>query len=317
MKIQNIKNIFLILFFPLAFMFFTTEVAGQEDTTAISNVEDSTVVVQDDDEGILPVRNPWTTAILIDHHTTEVPSKGALEFEIHHRFGKIREIGDLFGIYAASNIRLGLTYGITENISVGFGTEKNNKMQEFTGKYKIISQTRNGKIPVSVTYFGNIVIDAREKENFGANYEFINRLSFFNQFIVSRKFTNALSVQFAGSFSHFNKITDLVQDSSNRTIGKWKNDYIGLMLGARYKFYNNMSAILEYSHPLAINEAWEGQFVPKPNLGLGIEIGTSTHAFQVFVANYDGIIAQQNYAHNTNDMGDGGWHFGFNITVRF
>jgi hypothetical protein len=310
MKKNDFKNIFRFLFLGLGLMLFNLNIYAQE--------KDSTVLEQpQEDEGKLPVRNPWTTGTLIDNQTTECPNKGAIEFMIHHRFGKMIELSDLYGIYAASNIRLGITYGITENIAVGFGTEKNNKMQEFTGKYKILSQTRNGKIPVSVTYFGNIVIDARDKEFFGTAYEFQNRLSFFNQIIVSRKLTDAISVQVAGSYSHFNAVTELVKNDRGQSIGKWKNDYIGVMAGGRYKFYNNMSAIVEYCQPFALDKAWQGQSEPKPSFGVGLEIGTSTHAFQIFASNYQSIIAQENYSHNLNDYSFEGWLMGFNITVRF
>ncbi len=298
------KNIFRLLLASILMISFSGLVKAQ----------DSTVV---DDSGMKPVRNPWATGMLIDHQTTETPNKGAFEFAIHHRFGKIKEINDLYGIYSSSNIRLGVTYGITKDIAIGFGTEKDNKMQEFTGKYRILTQTRNGKIPVSVTYFGNIVIDARDKEIFGAGYEFLNRLSFFNQIIVSRKVTKAFSVQAAFSLSHFNAVTETTTDSIGHIYGKWKNDYLGASLAARYKVYNNITAIAEYSHPFALAKPWDGQEEPLPNMGIGIEVGTSTHAFQIFAANYQDIIAQENYSHNLNDMAFEGWRFGFNITVRF
>lgn len=301
---NRLNNILRLLFVFICIVSFAGATVAQ----------DSTVV---DDSGMKPVRNPWTTSILIDHQTTETPNKGAFEFTIHHRFGKIKEMKDLFGIYSSANIRMGLNYGITDDISIGFATEKDKKMQEFQGKYKILSQTRNGKMPVSVSYFGNIVIDARDKEIFGTKYEFQNRLSFFNQVIVSRKFTPALSVQAAFSLSHFNAVTELTTDSIGNEYGKWKNDYIGAMIGARYKFYNNVSAVVEYSHPFALAKPWDGQEEPLPNMGIGVEFGTSTHAFHVFLANYGGIIPQENYSHNQNDMAFEGWRFGFNITVRF
>ncbi|MBN1251740.1 MAG: hypothetical protein JXR51_04545 [Bacteroidales bacterium] len=307
MKIMEIKNIIRPLSLCICMVLMVGFTYAQTDT--IVNVVDK--------DGMLPLRRPWNSSMIIDNQTTEGPSAKQFHFSIHHRFGKIKEMGDIFGIYASSNIRLGLNYGITEDISIGFGTEKYKKMQEFQGKYKIISQTRNGKIPVSVSYFGNIVIDGRDKEIYGVNYNFKNRLSFFNQVIVSRKFTDELSVQLAGSFSHFNAVTDLVQNSQVDTIGKWKNDYIGAMFGARYRFHKNISAIAEYCQPFGLKKAWDGQSKPLPNIGLGVEFGTSTHAFQVFAANYEGIIAQENYSHNTNDLAFEGWRFGFNITVRF
>ena len=290
---------------------------AQEDTTVVTEVTEEAVV--EEDEGSLPVRSPWNTAILIDNQTTETPSAKALEFSIHHRFGAMNDISDLYGIYASSNIRLGINYGITEKISVGFGTEKDHMMQEFQGKYKILSQSRNGKIPVSVTYFGNVVIDARDKEAFGVAYEFQNRLSFFNQIIIGRKITDAFSLQIAGSYSHFNAVTATTKNTAGDTIGLWKNDYMGVMIGGRYKILDGMSAIVEYNQPISVNEPWEGQNEPKPSLGLGLEFGTSTHAFQIFAANYRGIIAQENYSHNLKEISDkvNGWSFGFNITVRF
>jgi len=112
-------------------------------------------------------------------------------------------------------------------------------------------------------------------------------------------------------------VTDLVQNDRGQSIGKWKNDYIGVMAGARCKFYNNMSAIVEYSQPFALDQAWQGQSEPLPSIGLGLEIGTSTHAFQIFASNYQSIIAQANYARNLNDYAFEGWLLGFNITVRF
>lgn len=310
MKICNMKNIVSLLLLGFFLSVFVNQITAQEDSTEVTTTVE-------DDEGNLPVRSPWNTSILIDHQTTETPTKGAYEFTIYHRFGKIKEMKDIFGIYAPSNIYLGMTYGITDDISIGFGSEKDKKMQEFHGKYHILKQSRNGKMPVSLSYYGNIVIDARDKEIFGADYEFQNRLSFFNQLIVSRKVTNAFSAQAAVSYSHFNAVTDLTVDSLGNTIGKWKNDYVGVMVGLRYKVLSNMSAIAEYSHPFAVNKEWEGQTKPLPNIGLGVEFGTSTHAFQVFAANYQGIIPQENYSHNLNDMAFEGWRFGFNITVRF
>jgi len=306
-----------LIIIGIGFFMISNVAFAQEDTTVVTEVAEEAVV--EEDEGGLPVRSPWTTVMLIDNQTTETPSAKALEFSIHHRFGAMNDISDLYGIYAASNIRLGLNYGITEKISVGFGTEKDHMMQEFQGKYKILSQSRNGKIPVSITYFGNVVIDARDKAVFGVDYEFQNRLSFFNQIIVGRKFTDEFSLQVAGSYSHFNTVTETTKSPAGDTIGLWKNDYIGLMIGGRYKILDGMSAIVEYHQPFAVNAAWEGQKEPKPSLGIGLEFGTSTHAFQVFAANYRSTIAQENYSHNQNEISDkaNGWSFGFNITVRF
>ncbi|MDZ7777135.1 MAG: DUF5777 family beta-barrel protein [Bacteroidales bacterium] len=53
---------------------------------------------------------------------------------------------------------------------------------------------------------------------------------------------------------------------------------------------------------------------PEPNFGIGWEISTATHAFQIFVANGYGILNQDITMFNQNDYSDGGWLLGFNIT---
>jgi hypothetical protein len=75
-----------------------------------------------------------------------------------------------------------------------------------------------------------------------------------------------------------------------------------------------MALILEYDQLLTKQKLDEQ---PKPNLSIGWEIGTATHTFQIFVANYSQIINQRNLVFNTNNFADGEYLVGFNITVRF
>ncbi len=256
-----------------------------------------------------PVRGWFEAAQLIDNQTPITPSKGALELVIHHRFGNIKEnkFDDVFGIYSSSNIRMGFNYGITDKIMVGIGTERDRKLQDLHVKYAILQQTRSGSVPVSISYFGNIALDARDKEFFGPeeNYKYIHRLSYFTQFIVARKFNDVLSLQAAPSFMYFNAV-----DST------FNNYNIGLSVGGKIKFSPTWGLTFEYDQTFITSNV-ENAFTPKPNFGFGLEKGTATHAFQVFVASHRSIINQYNMAMNNNDFFKGGLSIGFNITVRF
>jgi hypothetical protein len=256
-----------------------------------------------------PVRFAWNGEMLIDNQSPLMQNAKTLQFNIHHRFGTFENgISDLYGIYAPSNIRIGLNYGVTDWLLVGFGTEKNNKMQELMWKVKLLKQTQSWRVPFDITYVGNAVIDGREEDIFGTDYSFMNRFSFFNQIMLSSKLTDKLSVLAAFGYAHFN-----VLDTANyEGMG---HDKMGLTFGGRYNFYNDMSFIFEYDHPIDVYGDEEEP--AKPNLGLGVEINTSTHCFQVFAANYSHIISQKNFVFNQNDMSDGGWLLGFNIVVRF
>lgn len=254
-----------------------------------------------------PVRDPFESSVLVESQTVLSPSAKALEMVIHHRFGPVDNgFSDLAGIYAPSNIRLGLQYGITDKIMIGFGTEKNNKMQEFVGKYLLLEQTRSGKVPVSLSVYANAVIDARDETVFGVDYQFMDRMSYFAQIIVARKFSKAFSLQLAPSYSHFNAVDRA-----------WQHDKIGVMIGGRYKFTRKMGVMFEYHHPININTVHDYQNEIQPGAALGLEIGTSTHAFQVFATNYEEIVPQANYVMNTNKLDAEGIRIGFNITVRF
>ena len=254
----------------------------------------------------LPVDAPFEAAVLIDNQTVVGPYKGGLEFQIYHRFGTVKNgITDIFGIYAPSNIRLGLNYGITEKLMIGGGSTKDYKLQDLQLKYAILQQTQSGKIPVSVSFYGNTVIDARAEDAFGpANtYLEIHRLSYFSQLIVAHKFNDKFSLQVAPGFIYYNAVDE-----------GYKNANFSIHAGGRAKIIGSNSLIFEYDQLLTKQDI---PVQPKPNLSLGYEIGTGTHAFQVFIANYSGIISQRNLMFNTNNFNKGEFLLGFNITVRF
>lgn len=256
-----------------------------------------------------PVRSPYEAVMLVDFPTTKTPAKGAFELYIHHRFGLMENgFSDIFGIYGTSNVNLGINYGVTRRLSVGFGTVRYNQMQNFNAAYRILEQTRSGKIPVSVMLYGNFTIDARNKSVFGQEYAFANRISYFSQLIVGRKFSSALTLHAGASFSHFNAVDSLLE-----------HDKVAVHVGGRLKLWNSNSFVFEYTQPLDLPnfaEHVELTNPPKPGLSLGLEFGTSTHAFQVFVTNYEDIIPQQNVSFNQYDFFGGDILLGFNITVR-
>ena len=257
-----------------------------------------------------PVRFTFGTSILIDNHTVATPWKGGLELEIHHRFSLIENYHNLFGIYGAANTRIGLNYGITDRLMIGAGTTKDYKLQDIQWKYLILRQNEDNSMPVSLSYYGNMVIDLQKKEAFGPveSYRDIHRLSYFTQIIVARKFNEVFSLQIAPSVAYFNAVPHF----SNEL--KYKNLNFGLSAGAKATVAGSHSILIEYDQLLTKQELDEQ---PKPNLSLGWEIGTATHTFQLFVANYSQIINQRNLVFNTNDFAKGEYLVGFNVTVRF
>jgi hypothetical protein len=260
-----------------------------------------------------PVTNMFGTEMLIDNQTPVSPYKGGLVLQIQHRFSLIEDISNLYGIYGAANTRLGLMYGITDRLMVGFGTTKDYKLQDFSWKYRILQQTENNSMPVTLSYYGNLVIDARAEDQFGpeGDFKFIHRLSYFTQVIVARKFSDNFSAQIAPSLLYMNTVKRYSDTEG------YKNLNFGLHAGAQAHLFGNHSLMLEYDQLLTKQDTGDQLNQPKPNLAIGWEIGTGTHTFQIFAANYNLIINQYNLLYNTNDLSKGDYLFGFNITVRF
>jgi hypothetical protein len=277
---------------------------AQEDSVAVS------------DSGMKPVRTPWESTWLIDNQTTLVPVKGSFEFMMNHRFGTIYNgISDIYGIYGSgANIRLGFNYTLWDNVgfgalkgrvAVGFGSTKNGMIQDFNLKYGFLQQTRNGRIPVSVTYYTNMGLATANKKEELPNGNSSDRLSFFNQIIISRKFSEKLSVQVAPSVSHFNVVEPAMQ-----------NDHVAVAVSGRYKFSENSSLIVNYDQPITQHTDNNPQF----NVSAGIEMATSSHAFQIFVTNYPYIVPQYNNMYNQPNTAHA-WYqdlfIGFNISRQW
>jgi len=254
-----------------------------------------------------PIDATFDNGILFDNQTIMTPYKGMLEFQIHHRFGMVTDgIENLWGIYSSANVRLGLNYAITDRLMVGVGTTRGYKLQDFQAKYQIIRQTIENTVPVSLAFYGNMAIDARPDENFGPEeeYKFMHRMSYFSQFLVARKFSEKLSLQVAPTLIYFNTVER-----------GYKNLNYGLSAGGRFMFAMGHSFVVEYDQNFTKQEDDTKQ--PKPQLAFGWEKSTPTHCFQLFFANYTGILGQHNFLYNQNDFTKGDYLVGLNITVRF
>jgi len=255
-----------------------------------------------------PVRYVWNSGTLIDQQTSYIPSVNTFESVIQHRFGSMHSnMSDLFGIYSpGANLRMGFNFVIHKNIQIGYGLTKENMYNDFNVKWGIFKQTRKNKIPISVTFFGNMAISGNPDKVYGLDYAFGNRFSYFSQIILGRKISDAISIQTAFSFTHFNSVGSLMD-----------HDKVAWHLGGRYNFSPQSSFVFNYDLPLkitSISEQREFMDHPKANLSIGYEVSTSTHAFQIFIATSTGIVPQDIVMYNQNDLQNRDFSIGFVIT---
>jgi len=254
-----------------------------------------------------PVKNTFESNWIQDNQSVMVPIKGTFEMDIQHRFGVVNNgYKDLFGLYAPSNIRIGLSYVVIDKLQLGMGFTKDRLQWDVNGKYAIIKQDKTGGWPVSISWFSNVVIDTRPKENFATGGD---RISYFHQLLIARKITEKFSAQIAPSISHYNNIEGY-KDADGKIQRKMKNDHLAIAFMGRYKLTDKTNFMINYDQPLTQHPMNN----PHPNVSFGLEMVTSAHAFQVFAGNYHNIIPQSNNFFNENDIRDGQFCIGFNIT---
>jgi hypothetical protein len=255
---------------------------------------------------VKPVKNTFGSIWIIDNQTVMVPIKGTFEMDIMHRFGTIKNgYEDFWGFFAPSNIRLGFEYVPINNLMVGLSITKANMTWEAYAKYAIIKQTK-GKYPISVTYFGDVAMDSRKKDNF---VHYSDRFMFFNQLIIARKLTEKISLQVAPSHTHVN-IVDGYFYEPGKYRGTMNHEHFAVAVSGRYIIKENMAVLVNYDQPITKHHANN----PNPNISFGLELSTSAHAFQFFLGNYSAITPQRNNYFNRNDYKKGQFLIGFNIT---
>lgn len=287
------------------------------DSTLIQTAEESTPVVRK----MKPVKNTFASIWLIDNQTAMVPIKKTFEMDIMHRFGTMGNgYKDFYGLFASSNIKLGFNYVPVNNLLIGLSLAKSFMTVEGYAKYSIIQQTK-GQYPVSISYYGNIAWDSRPGDNYSYKaHEFM----FFNQLMFARKITEKLSLQISPSVTHVNYVNGYFKTVKNEggadtnvVANERKHDHFAIALMGRYKLTEGMSFIANVDQPVTKHKTGN----PKPNISFGLEVGTSSHAFQFFIANYSYLVPQRNNYFNQNDYKEGfPWQsgnqflIGFNIT---
>ncbi len=246
---------------------------------------------------------------LINFHTVETPGKKSLDFRISHHFGDFNSGAyNFFGLDGGASIRLGLEYSYDGRLEIGVGRSSLEKMFDGFLKYRLLRQTTDDKIPMSVTLFTSTYytsIKDPNKETIGVDkYQYTSsRFSYASQIIIARKFNSNFSFQISPTLIHYN-IVDKLGD---------KNDLYAVAIATRYKYSKRSAVTFEYAY--RINKYSVEKYYD--SVGLGIDIETGGHVFQMFITNSLGMAEPQFIGHTTSTWKDFGLKLGFNISRMF
>jgi hypothetical protein len=239
-------------------------------------------------------------------------------------------------------------------------------LQDFNIKY-ILARQYKGGFPLTITFFGNVALNASNKsllgnnkipgdldfpsvvsdptfaaslaaqqhvnDSLGADYVSYNqatslaganetdlntlfdytfkaayRFSYFAEFMFARRFCKEFSAQLGVSWIHYN-LVDQAEMVNNHVNGMY-NDNINISGLGRIKVSPQSSILLSYSQSV-----WTyTNTAPWPNFGVGWEISTSTHAFQLYISAANNLVPQEVAMYNKNNPYNGAILLGFNIT---
>ncbi|HEY6900922.1 MAG TPA: DUF5777 family beta-barrel protein [Puia sp.] len=249
------------------------------------------------------VRGTFKATHIINAQSIESPAQGNLNFVIQHRFGQLNSGSyNFFGLDNAT-LRLGLEYGITDDLDVGAG--RSSYLKTFDGylKYKILKQTEEPGIPVSVSILGtvtNYTQDIAGKDYLNAKY----RTAYSAELLIARKFTSAFSLQVTPTFLHYNLVPTVAD----------KNDVFAVSGGGRLKITKRMSINAEYNW-LPANQVVST--TRHDSWSLGWDIETGGHVFQLVFSNSQSMLPSQYITQTPGTWGKGDIFFGFNISRNF
>ncbi|HEX6914202.1 MAG TPA: DUF5777 family beta-barrel protein [Chitinophagaceae bacterium] len=262
------------------------------------------------------VEATFKTSRIINGHSIENTAKGILDLRISHRFGTLNNgFYQLFGLDNAT-MRMGLDYGISDRLTVGWGRSTYQKQYDAFFKYRILRQsTGTGNMPLSVSAVATAML-ATDTTSVRANYNipagvkihFSDKLSYAYQLIIARKFSTAFSLQLMPTMIHSN-VVPLSTDP---------NDLFSVGIGGRLKITQRLSINAEYYYNIPGHrlESMGGSKLYNP-LSVGFDIETGGHVFQLHFTNSRGMTERQFITETPGSWGKGDIHFGFNISRVF
>lgn len=250
-----------------------------------------------------PVLATFKGTRIINSQSVETPGQGTLIFLIQHRFGTLNSGAyNFFGLDQAV-LRLGFEYGLSRRLALGVGRSSQEKTFDGFVKYRALEQsTGPGGAPVSVTLLASSAITTLKlnevnERNLGS------RVTYAYQALIARKFSPALSVQLMPALVHRNYVATAAE----------QNDVYALGGALRQKITKRTALTADYYYLFPGNTA--ANF--RNALGLGVDIETGGHVFQLHVTNSLGMTEKFFVPETTGRFFAGDLYFGFTVARNF
>jgi len=246
---------------------------------------------------------------IVTGHSVECNAQGVMQFLISHRFGQLNSgFSEFYGL-DNSTIRLGLEYGLTDNINIGIGRSSFMKTYDASLKWRFLRQ-KSGKsnFPFTATWVSSIYANSTKYEDNVRNDYFYARLDYHHALLIARKFGEYVSIQLMPTLVHRNLVSTQAD----------KNTIFALGAGASVRLTPSIRANAEYYYTLPDQIVSPiGTSMPTNTFSVGLDFETGGHVFQLHLTNSRAMTEKFLIDSTTGQWGNGDIHFGFNISRVF
>ncbi|PHX92288.1 MAG: hypothetical protein CK532_04140 [Flavobacteriales bacterium] len=292
---------------------------------------------------------------IINMHGAAVLPKGKWEIFIQHRFGTFQTGPYNWYGFDQSYMRLGFDYGLSDATSMGISRSSMQKTADVYFKYQFIGKTIKRVNPIAqlapsvnlsdsaketktddegienrrnkslsaqsptqvwmASWYSNLSVNCGSANAIAPEpFYFSNRLRFVNTLIVSANIKNRFLVAITPSLVHINLVDSQIQANDIGIIGGY----------ARIKISDKYALTAEIQKPVAdhfiqFRDGYSKSVsIPaSAYLGLGFEIFSGKHMFQLSLSNAQSMNESTFMVQNNPSFTVKNLRFGFNIVRRW
>lgn len=248
----------------------------------------------------IPKKTSYATATfkglqIVTLQSTKMPAKKEFYFVVSHRFGSVRGgISEFFGFDDATT-KIGGVYGVTDWLSVNGSRHTLLKVYEAGLKYRVMRQ--GDQFPVDIVGYNTVDINSFLRKEEYPGLEFSHRLTYVNQILISRKFSERFSMELASSFIHKNVYNPIIENNDQFSVGAGGRMKMTKRLSLTFEYLNNFNMPDYYQNPLSI----------------GLDVETGGHVFQLIFSNSQAMTESGYLTTASGNWEKGEVFFGFNL----
>ena len=248
----------------------------------------------------------------VNGHTVNTLEKKVLDFRITHRFGEIgtpQSYRTLFGFDNSTDIRIALEYGITDKIMTGIGRCKGaGPFLEYWDsflKYNFYtSENEKLKATASTKIFFTSMPSSNDLSSITHFAKASHRLSYHSELSLAYQAHKKVAIQMSPGLLYRN-LTNFEDDNLS----------IDLATIAKIHLFKKVSLMLEHFWIINANDYRSNKYTNP--FGIGFEINTFAHVFQLNFMNSMGLGEGQFIPYTSKKWSKGEFRFGFTIARKF